>query len=433
MNLVRHLTSLTIRTKLMCGFGVVLVLFAIVGGASLRVFGHVDEADHVSAQRRQVLLAVGAIGREFEPARRLVRRFAEIGGVTAAEEANAQLARAAAAGAAAIATIRNPDRLAKAREIAATIADYTQQFGRLQEVLAAARRVRDAELDPAGASLTEEFETMMAAVAATQDAELQALAFQSFEAMMVLRVDANRALGRHQEAETARADASFARLQASLAKLTEATRDPAIEHFLASLGKTASAYGTAFHRLLAATGEINRMVNGSMAADGQRITEAILLIEKSALADATEADRDITETIAAGTTLIAILGIAGLAIGVLFAWMIGTAIARPVAGMTGAMIRLADSDATVEVPGIGRKDEIGRMAQAVQVFKDNMLRAVALEQTQQEERVRKDRRQAAMDQHTKDFGSTVSHVLSELQEAAVTMRQTAEVVSADAR
>ncbi|MBN8899586.1 MAG: hypothetical protein J0H57_01010, partial [Rhodospirillales bacterium] len=183
MNLVRHLTSLTIRTKLMCGFGVVLVLFAIVGGASLRVFGHVDEADHVSAQRRQVLLAVGAIGREFEPARRLVRRFAEIGGVTAAEEANAQLARAAAAGAAAIATIRNPDRLAKAREIAATIADYTQQFGRLQEVLAAARRVRDAELDPAGASLTEEFETMMAAVAATQDAELQALAFQSFEAM----------------------------------------------------------------------------------------------------------------------------------------------------------------------------------------------------------------------------------------------------------
>ncbi len=43
--------------------------------------------------------------------------------------------------------------------------------------------------------------------------------------------------------------------------------------------------------------------------------------------------------------------------------------------MTDAMHHLARREFQVEVPGIGRKDEIGRMAEAVQVFKDNMIEA----------------------------------------------------------
>ena len=35
--------------------------------------------------------------------------------------------------------------------------------------------------------------------------------------------------------------------------------------------------------------------------------------------------------------------------------------------------RLAGRDMAVEIPGVGRKDEIGAMAEAVEVFKDNMI------------------------------------------------------------
>src|SRR5262245_7539556 len=49
------------------------------------------------------------------------------------------------------------------------------------------------------------------------------------------------------------------------------------------------------------------------------------------------------------------------------------AIARPLAGMTTAMKKLSDGDLAVEIPALGRTDEIGSMAQAVQVFKDNAI------------------------------------------------------------
>ncbi|MBN8927532.1 MAG: hypothetical protein BGO51_24555 [Rhodospirillales bacterium 69-11] len=433
MVLVRHLVNLSVRMKVVCGFGLVLVLLALVGGASLRAFGHVDEADRVSVQRRQVLLAVNTIGREFEPARRLVRRFAEFGDPAAAREADAQLERARVAAADTVAKIGSSEWQAKARDIAATIDDYARQFARLQEVFATAHRVRDTELDAAGAKMTTSFEELLAAIGGSGDGALRGLASRAFEAAMIMRVDVNRALGRHLEAETARAATAITRLHEALAAIQEAPHDPALDGTLKTLIAESASYGEAFHRLIAATGEIDRLVNQTMAADGQQVTEAILLIEKSALADAAAADEAITEAIATGRTLSGTLVIAGLLAGVLFAWGIGAAIAGPIAGMTRAMMRLADADASVDVPGVGRKDEIGRMAAAVQVFKENMIRATALEQAQRDERARKDRRQAAMDQHTKDFGSSVASALSELQDAAATMRRTSEEVSVDAR
>jgi methyl-accepting chemotaxis protein len=58
-----------------------------------------------------------------------------------------------------------------------------------------------------------------------------------------------------------------------------------------------------------------------------------------------------------------LLAVAGLIVGALAV--------RPLDALTGAMNRLAGGDLAVDVPGTGRKDELGRMAAAMQVFKDN--------------------------------------------------------------
>ena len=54
-------------------------------------------------------------------------------------------------------------------------------------------------------------------------------------------------------------------------------------------------------------------------------------------------------------------------------------ISAPLTKMTVAMRRLADRDMATDIPGVGRGDEIGGMAEAVQVFKENGLKGVALE------------------------------------------------------
>ncbi len=54
----------------------------------------------------------------------------------------------------------------------------------------------------------------------------------------------------------------------------------------------------------------------------------------------------------------------------LFVYVIAQGISRPLIALTGTMGRLANKDWQAEVGGMARGDEIGRMAQAVQVFKE---------------------------------------------------------------
>jgi methyl-accepting chemotaxis protein len=55
-------------------------------------------------------------------------------------------------------------------------------------------------------------------------------------------------------------------------------------------------------------------------------------------------------------------------------------IVRPLAGMTAAMTQLAEGNHGIEVPALGRTDEIGAMAKAVHVFKDNAIEKQKLDQ-----------------------------------------------------
>ncbi|MEN5145082.1 methyl-accepting chemotaxis protein [Brevundimonas diminuta] len=68
-----------------------------------------------------------------------------------------------------------------------------------------------------------------------------------------------------------------------------------------------------------------------------------------------------------------------LALAIAMAMMLSRTLARPLTAMTGAMKRLASGDTSVAVPAIGRKDEVGQMAGAVQTFKEAAIAKDALE------------------------------------------------------
>jgi len=101
--------------------------------------------------------------------------------------------------------------------------------------------------------------------------------------------------------------------------------------------------------------------------------------------------------------------------------------------MIAAMTKLAGGERDVEVPARDNTDEIGAMAKAVEVFKQNAIendRMVAAEKAEQASR---DRRQSAMDRHTQDFGTSVSGVMATLVQAAEEMRTAATQVSEAAK
>jgi methyl-accepting chemotaxis protein len=74
----------------------------------------------------------------------------------------------------------------------------------------------------------------------------------------------------------------------------------------------------------------------------------------------------------------------GGALSLLISLVMGVWLARvlgnPIAEMTGVMRKLADGDTTMTVPAIGRSDEVGEMATAVEVFRANAVASARLEQ-----------------------------------------------------
>src|SRR5262249_61081137 len=72
--------------------------------------------------------------------------------------------------------------------------------------------------------------------------------------------------------------------------------------------------------------------------------------------------------------LILMLAVGGTLLGAVLAFVLGGGIARPMTAMCKAMRELAGGNFDVVLPGLGRKDELGEMAAAVEEFK---LQAVA--------------------------------------------------------
>jgi len=122
----------------------------------------------------------------------------------------------------------------------------------------------------------------------------------------------------------------------------------------------------------------------------------------------------------------------------LFALAVSILVARSITGplrhMTVAMNDLASGNLAVEVPGVGRGDEVGEMAKAVEIFKGNAVARQALEAEQREAATRAaSGRKADMNKMANDFEAAVGLIVeavssasSQLEVSAGTLTTTAE-------
>ncbi len=111
------------------------------------------------------------------------------------------------------------------------------------------------------------------------------------------------------------------------------------------------------------------------------------------------------------------------------ALMITGSVSRPISAITEAMRRLAKRDMATEIAGIGRKDEIGTMAEAVQVFKDSMIEAERLARAQEAERAVKEKRAAAVELLTQSFEAKIGQLVATLSTAATEMQAASQSMS----
>jgi len=129
----------------------------------------------------------------------------------------------------------------------------------------------------------------------------------------------------------------------------------------------------------------------------------------------------------AALTAAGAVGVLGFSLALIL--LLARTITRPVAAMTVAMDTLAQGDSSIDVPALGHKDELGRMARAMQVFKENKLTADRLATEQEAERFVKEQRTTRLDALTHAFEAKVAELVGQVASAASELQATAESVT----
>ncbi|HSX70098.1 MAG TPA: HAMP domain-containing protein, partial [Pseudomonas sp.] len=102
-----------------------------------------------------------------------------------------------------------------------------------------------------------------------------------------------------------------------------------------------------------------------------------------------------------------------LAVATVVGFLVSRSISRPISRLTGTMETLAQGDLAVEVEGARRSDEIGAMARAVEVFRENGLKVAEMTEAEAAQIIRTQAERAAMMQDLqRAFGAVVDAAIA---------------------
>lgn len=162
---------------------------------------------------------------------------------------------------------------------------------------------------------------------------------------------------------------------------------------------------------------------GKVFFDQFRGLMADFIAEEQGLLTIRQAESD---SVRIWTEIIIVAGsVIALVVAGLLGWRIGSGIAAPLHAMTQAMTTLASGDKSVAIPGTERKDEIGNMAEAVQVFKTNMIKADEMAEREAAELQQRSARAKKLEELTSRFDSNVSELLGIVSTSSEEMEDTA--------
>ncbi|MEO5375024.1 MAG: methyl-accepting chemotaxis protein [Alphaproteobacteria bacterium] len=120
----------------------------------------------------------------------------------------------------------------------------------------------------------------------------------------------------------------------------------------------------------------------------------------------------------------------GILLAAVIAFLVTRSVLAALLGVSGAIGRLSDGDLDVAIPSQNRTDEIGRMATAVQVFKENAIRIAGM-QAEREEMKRKTEadRKAAMNDLAGSFEASVRGIVQIVSSSATELHASAQTLT----
>ncbi|MDR6658862.1 methyl-accepting chemotaxis protein [Tardiphaga robiniae] len=423
------LFNLRIRGRLYGGFGA-LVLFGL-GMAGFAVWKLTEIRDDVSAMNAQSANAMRSmeISAELQALRRAMLRYTFDQDEASFAEAEKLLTQV---GGVLEETIKasSEERRGVYREVEKTINDLKSKrvdLGNTVKEMLASRKALLAE----GEKLQADLKKLVLATRSSPFAQ-GATTLQS-ETLLVQMANWRFFAGRDQDNVTLFAN-SVKNAQQQIAEMEKFDMAPSLSALFESIKKGLVSYSSGFDKASASLLKMDQLYYNTitpMVVSAIRKTDGIKAAIQQEVVSATTANE---QRISGTITLQQMVAGAATITGLLIAFLIARGIIRPLSGLTAGMKQLAEGNFGVVLPGLGRKDEVGDMAQAVETFK---VKAEEKAQAEAEARITQDQaaalqRKQDMIRLADDFEGTVGEIVEAVSSASTELEASASTLTSTA-
>ena len=424
--------TLHIRAKLLAGFAIVLAISAASMGIAYLGFERVSGG--VATYRNSVSEADLArnIDRELISYQALARYYVVTGkedDATAALSAETSLKNAIDQS---MRGTTNPARLDQITRLAREFNAFTKIFAEILKFKRDSALVMQNQLTRGANMLRYKLDDLPSNA---DDAELQAIQFgakkvtDQFQAVTAL---ANTFVINSDQTVATSAMARLKFVENSLHAIS--SKDEKIVQGLKEASSLLEEYRQALAKLIANSKEIDELV-AEMADSAAAIVKFASAMKADLLSDQQRLEQESDASISETERLIIMLAAGGFLLGGIMALLLGRGISRPMIAMCKAMRELAGGNFEIVLPGLGRKDELGEMAGAVEEFKVQAIAKAERDAAAQDaqNKAADAARRAELIRFADDFETAVGAIVSnvsasavQLESAAGTLTRTAE-------
>ena len=222
-------------------------------------------------------------------------------------------------------------------------------------------------------------------------------------------------------------------IAASTAALEQASRslkDPASADGLRRVAAALADWRDAFEQAHKVVETRAARVISWTRDEGEPLGAGAAELRENADQAADAAEQDLVATIARSRVILYASTALAVLLGIVFSSLLASSIVPPLTKLTAALKALAANNKSVEVPGLHRRDEIGEIANAAEVFKQNLIvmdrMTAEQEQTKQQTEAEKRRGMHAL---AGRFESQVGAVVGMLSAGATELSSTAQAMT----
>ena len=215
-----------------------------------------------------------------------------------------------------------------------------------------------------------------------------------------------------------------------LQTLDESISDDMLKSLVGDIRVNIDHYTASFETVSGLIRERNNLIMNGIGVSGPQIAETL-----SEITEHTGALQDLTGPVVENdliqARLVAIaIAVAAVMAGIVVALSLIHFVAIPLIRLTSVTERLAQNDLTAIAQGRKRGDEIGAMARAIDVFRENALSVQRLqdEQVQAEETAKLEKRKT-MDELAHRFENSVGHLVSDFSRSVEAVKGEAKQMS----